>query len=100
MTRQAELREDAIIITKDQLWREGIRDEQRLAVGAIQIVDGIFHRLDSKGVVIKVERELPKVRYTVKVYDNTDSRNIGYAFRKAYEQAGYVATEPLVNIKS
>lgn len=56
MTKQQEIREDAIIITKDQLWAEGIRDEQRLAVRAIQIVDQIFNRLNEKGVVIKVER--------------------------------------------
>jgi len=36
-----EFREEAIIVTKNQLWEEGIRDEQRLAVRAIQIVDQI-----------------------------------------------------------
>ena len=53
MSKQTDIREDAIIITKDQLWREGIRDEQRLAIGAALIVDGIFSRQHSQGVVIK-----------------------------------------------
>lgn len=56
--KREEIREDAIVITKNQLYSEGIRDEQRLAVRAIQIVDQIFGRLSEKGVVIKVDREL------------------------------------------
>lgn len=92
MTKQEEIREGMVALFHEMGLGETIDSET--------FQQRILFYLHSQGVVIKVERELPKVRYTVKVYDNTDSRNIGYAFRKAYEQAGYVATEPLVNIKS
>jgi len=94
MAKQEEIREDAIIITKDQLWREGIRDEQRLAIGATLIVDGIFHRLNEKGVVIKVERELP-----TRPWDYFGDKLERAEYEHTQEQmlkAGYVAVEPLI----
>ena len=100
MTKQEEIREEAIIITKDQLWREGIRDKQRLAVGAIQIVDGIFSRLHFKGVVIKVEGDNKDCRGCVGtgmiggagINDCCpDCNGTGKVFC-----VGYVAWEPLI----
>ena len=58
---------------------------------------------DSQGVVIKVERELPAIRFSraaVKVYDR-NNKPISHADAAIYTQqdmigAGYVATEPLI----
>jgi len=97
VSKQEEIREDAIIITKDQLWAEGIRNEQRLAVRAIQIVDGILHRLKDKGCVLKVDRELP-------VHDYLHWHRGEWCFTPKMfakfidDKAGYVAVEPLIEV--
>jgi len=101
MTKQEEIREDAIVITKDQLWREGIRDEQRLVVGATLIVDGVFSRLHSQGVVIKVDRELPKTESEKCLPPfSVFYRGILLEQEKKAQQdmlkASYVAVEPLI----
>ena len=86
MTKQQEIRKDAIIITKNQLRVEGMLDEQRLAVTAIQIVAQIFSSLDSEGVVIRVNKELPFTDW-------------GLEKRKGFLAAiddGYRAVEPLI----
>ncbi len=51
--------------------------------------------LHSQGVVIKVDRELPTVAYTITAAVTLDeSMVIEKAYRKAY--AGYAAVEPLI----
>lgn len=93
MSKQKEIREEAIKITKDQLFREGIRDEQRLAVAAILIVDGIFSRQSESGVVIKVDREFPKKKT---IENHLSSWANWYEGQQDMIEAGYVAVEPLM----
>ena len=58
------------------------------------IVKELFSYLDSVGVVIKVERDLPSVTYTLTAGNTPDELMvIEKEYRKAY--AGYAATEPL-----
>ena len=69
----------------------------------LSITDEILGFEDSQGVVIKVERELPDIRFSpsaIKVYDR-NNKPISHADAASYTQqdmldAGYMATEPLI----
>ena len=55
-----------------------------------RIANAIIRYLDSEGVVLKVERELPVVQWNMTGADTpSQAKKIGEAFRKAY--ADYVA---------
>lgn len=60
-----------------------------------EIAKAILVYLDSQGIVMKVDRELPLVKWDITGSETpSQAEKIGNAFRKAY--AGYVATESLM----
>ena len=82
MTKQEEIREGAII---------SLMDYKGFHKGPTEyIIDYVFKYLHSRGVVIKVKRELPELSWRQKNLED------GVEVQQDMLKAGYIAVEPLI----
>ena len=95
MTKQEEVKEGVQELI-DKCYGSRNPDYPKLIIFRPQkFLNELFPYLHSQGVVIKTERELPKVEWTLTGIETpSQAQKISKAFRKAY--AGYVAVEPLI----
>ena len=90
MTKQKEIRE--------VVWKFLVDYDKDNGNPAVDWAFILLHRLAEKGVVKKVDRELPKVILTI---SNSDQQidmtaDVGHY----YKEAGYVAVESLFEVKN
>ena len=92
MTKQEEIREGVYNVIEDRVMTQTIHTSGQID----ELITDIQKYEDSQGVVIEVERELPKV------YD--DEHPNGFSLpswcTSAYKKAGYVAVEPLIEVSN
>ena len=99
MTKQEEIRAELEKI-KDAIVDEAIDERRWFGVRNRDYVQEILTCLHSQGVVIKVERELPKLSDydTRQTTDSSVDFQNGFLVAKgAFIKAGYVAVEPLIS---
>ena len=91
MTKQEEIKEWAFVFLRPIFSGKGFTDSYADELTEAYIKD-FFRGLSARGVVIKVERELPKL------YDDEHPEGFGQPSwcTEAYKRAGYVATKPLI----